>query len=423
MKIFDAMTWLNERGVRTGPYCLDRINFLLEELAKPHLEYASVLIGGTNGKGSVTAITERILSNCNEYIIGSFTSPHLKDLRERIKINLKNINDNTLIKAVEQLQEINKLMEKEASIGAPSFFECITALAFSAFREEEVDLAVVEVGLGGRFDSTNSCNPEVSVITNIGTDHQEFLGTGKLSIAREKLGIVRKKRPLITGEKDPEILKEFENVCAANQSPLIKVRIEDHLELVESSATGHQIKIKSIGEETFLPLPGAHQLENLAISLELINQLRKNGFDIPDQAILKGISEVKWPGRLQWIKGTPAVLLDGAHNAEGMESLISYLKTFSPQGPVNIIFGSLKDKPFDEMAERLSEFGTLRCFVPPPCGRALNREDFDFHLGNKGWEWHENFNSAFEKCRINAGTVIVTGSLYLISEALKCLEK
>jgi len=423
MKISEAIGWLTERSARTGPYCLDRINFLLEELEQPHLEYVSVLVGGTNGKGSVTAITEAILANCDDYITGSFTSPHLTDLRERIKIGRKNISDTTLINGVSRLWEIYRLMEKEASIGIPSFFECITAMAFFAFKEEELDLAIVEVGLGGRFDSTNSCNPEISVITNIGTDHQEFLGQGKLSIAKEKLGIVRKKRPLITGEKDPEILKEFEKACSKSQSPLIIARPENHFELVESRSDGHSVRIKNMSEDVFLPLPGNHQLDNLAIALELINQLKNNGFAISDEAILKGIGEVRWPGRLQWIDGTPKVLLDGAHNAEGMESLTSYLKAFPPPGPVNIIFGSLKDKPADEMADSLSKFGQRLCFVPPPCGRALNRDDFDSQLSNKGWEWFDDFKTAFEECRKNAGTVIVTGSLYLISEALKCLKK
>lgn len=423
MKINEAIGWLSERGVRTGPYCLDRINFLLEELEKPHLEYASVLIGGTNGKGSVTAITESVLSHCDEYITGSFTSPHLNDLRERIKIGRRNISDKTLISAVSKLQEVYRLMEKEASIGIPSFFECITATAFYAFQEEELDLAIVEVGLGGRFDSTNACNPEISVITNIGTDHQEFLGYGKLSIAKEKLGIIRKKRPLITGEKDPEILKEFEKACSKIHSPLIIARPENHFDLIESREDGHLVRIKNMAAEIFLPLPGNHQLDNLAIALELINQLRANGFEISDDAVLKGIGEVRWPGRLQWLDGSPRVLLDGAHNAEGMASLISYLKAFPPAEPLNIIFGSLKDKPVDEMAGDLSQFGQRHCFVPPPCGRALSQEDFDLQLKNKGWEWFEDFKAAYEECKKNAGTVIVTGSLYLISEALKCLKK
>ena len=170
MKIHEATRWILDRGVRTGPYGLDRINFLLEELDSPQNNCACVLIGGTNGKGSVTAITESIMLQCQDYMTGSFTSPHLVDIRERIKIQGRPMPDKLWTKGTEAIQEVGKIMEKEASIGPASFFETVTALAFWGFNESEIDLALVEVGLGGRFDSTNSCSPEISVITNIGTD-------------------------------------------------------------------------------------------------------------------------------------------------------------------------------------------------------------------------------------------------------------
>ncbi|HOI92897.1 MAG TPA: Mur ligase family protein, partial [Candidatus Rifleibacterium sp.] len=357
MKIHEATRWILDRGVRTGPYGLDRISFLLEELDSPQNNCACVLIGGTNGKGSVTAITESIMLQCQDYLTGSFTSPHLVDIRERIKIQGRPMPDKLWIKGTETIQEVYKIMEKEASIGPASFFEAVTALAFWGFNESEIDLALVEVGLGGRFDSTNACSPEISVITNIGTDHQEYLGTGKLAIAREKLGILRKNRPLITAEKAPEILAEFEAACKKSNSQLIIARPAGNFELVESNAEGHLIRLPESEEPVFMALPGEHQLDNLAIALELVKQLRKHGFDIPDEAISKGIAGARWPGRLQWIKGNPPLLLDGAHNAEGLASLVSYLRDFPPPAPLNIIFGALKDKPFVDMAEQLAQFG------------------------------------------------------------------
>ncbi|HAE40515.1 MAG TPA: hypothetical protein DCG57_18055, partial [Candidatus Riflebacteria bacterium] len=296
MKISDAVAWLLQRGVRTGPYGLDRINFILEELANPQLEYASVLIGGTNGKGSVTAVTESIMSCCPDYVTGSLTSPHLVDLRERIKLSGRLLPDKYWIEGVKKMQEVCKVLDKESSLGPASFFEAVAALSLWAFREAELDLAIIEVGLGGRLDATNATNPEISVITNIGTDHQEYLGTGKIAIAREKLGIVRKKRPLITGEKSPEVLVEFEKVCKTNNSPLIICQQQKNFDLLESRADGHLIKLANISEPVSLSLPGEHQLDNLAITLELINQLRKNGFEIPDEAIADGISNARWPG-------------------------------------------------------------------------------------------------------------------------------
>lgn len=423
MKIFEALNWILDRGVRTGPYGLDRISYLLEELGNPQLDYACVLIGGTNGKGSVTAITESIMAQCPDYQSGSVTSPHLVDMRERIKIQGMPLADRFWIKGVEQLQEVCKLMDKEASIGSASFFEAITALAFSAFKEAEIDLAILEVGLGGRFDATNASSPEISVITNIGTDHQEYLGTGKLAIAREKLGILRKNRPLITGEKSPEILEEFAAACKKLKCPLIIARPGQNFTLVESRPDGHLIKLPGEGEPVFMALPGEHQLDNLAIALEIIKQLRANGFDIPDEAVHQGIARARWAGRLQWIEGNPPILLDGAHNAEGLDTLVNYLTRFPPAGPLNIIFGALKDKPLDEMAEKLSHFGHKLCFVPPPCSRTISREDFSQSGASSKWQWFDTFAEALEFCRSDASTVLVTGSLYLISEALRQINK
>jgi len=423
MKINDATRWLLDRGTRTGPYSLDRIHFLLEELKSPHHNYACVLIGGTNGKGSVTAITESIMLQCPDYVTGSFTSPHLTDLRERIKIQGRPMPDNLWCKGTETIQEVNKIMEKEASIGPANFFETVTALAFWGFNEAEIDLAIVEVGLGGRFDSTNACSPEVSVITNIGTDHQEFLGTGKLAIAREKLGILRKNRPLVTGEKSPEILGEFAAACEKLNSPLVVARPDQYFEVIESRHDGHLIKLANTEEPLFMAMPGEHQLANLAIAIELVNQMRKNGFDIPDEAVQKGIASARWPGRLQWLPGNPPVLLDGAHNAEGLESLVTYLKNFPPKPPLNVIFGALKGKPLEEMAQKLSEFGHKLCFVPPPCSRTISRQEFESTPLPEKWQWFDSFAAAFAECRSDCGTVLATGSLYLISEAIKELDR
>ena len=423
MKISEAVSWLFQRGVRTGPYGLDRIKFVLDELANPHKDYACVLIGGTNGKGSVTAVTEAIMSCCPDYVTGSLTSPHLVDIRERVKISGQPLADKYWIEGVKKMQEVCKILDKEASLGPASFFETVAGLSLWAFRENDLDLAIIEVGLGGRFDATNATNPEISVITNIGTDHQEYLGTGKIAIAREKLGIVRKKRPLITGEKEPEVLVEFERVCKENQSPLIRCQQPDHFELLESHANGHLLRIPEFSEPIFLALPGEHQLENLAITLALIEQLRKNGFDIPATAVAEGISKARWPGRLQWLPGEPPILLDGAHNAEGIETLARYLEMFPPAGPLNIIFGALQDKPLTEMGARLARFGHNLCFVPPRCNRALTREEFAKTLEPHGWQWFDRLKEATEFCQKDAGTMLITGSLYLISDALRMFDK
>ncbi|MEW6709350.1 MAG: folylpolyglutamate synthase/dihydrofolate synthase family protein [Candidatus Riflebacteria bacterium] len=425
MNLHEAKTWILDRGSRKGRFGLEKIHYLLNELENPQHEFACVVIGGTNGKGSVTAIAESILISTDDYQIGSLTSPHLLDMDERIRIQGEKLADKYWISGVKELQGIIKVMDKEASIGSPGFFETITALAFNAFRETDRDIALLEVGLGGRFDSTNSCEPEISVITNIGTDHEEYLGKGKANIAREKLGIIRKKRPLLTTERDPEILEIFAKTCSQNQTELIQVKDFNYFELCESTPEGHKIKFKFHDEPVFMPLPGEHQLTNLALALEVIMKLRSHGFEIPDQAIIEGTGKVRWPGRLQWLPGEPPVLLDGAHNPEGLATLVRYLEAFPPAQPVNIIFGTLKDKPMLEMADKLAKFGVKLCFVPPESSRAFSKEDFNHAFENSPglWNWYSNFDEAFSACKETGKTIIVTGSLYLVSEALRKLKK
>lgn len=423
-KYLEAEKWILDRGTHKGPYSLDKIEYLLEELDSPQREYACILIGGTNGKGSVTAITESILLHCQDYQIGSYTSPHLLSLKERIKIQGKEVSEKLVINGVKELKEITKVMDKESSLGAPAFFEVMTALGFWAFRESDIDIALVEVGLGGRLDSTNACEPEISVITNIGTDHKQYLGDTKEKIAHEKLGIIRKNRPLITTEKDPAILDIFKKECEEKKAKLIAIEANYGFELIESTKEGHKIKLPFAEEAIFFPMPGAHQLENLSLVMAIIEQMRKNGFEISDEAIIEGIKNAHWPGRLQFIKGEPDILLDGAHNNEGLESLENYLKTFQSNEPLNIIFGALKDKPFADMAKRLEPFGHKFCFVPPTCPRCPSKEDFEKSEISQKWNWFDNFKTALEQCKTDKNhNILVCGSLYLISDALALLNK
>ncbi|MDD3001729.1 MAG: bifunctional folylpolyglutamate synthase/dihydrofolate synthase [Candidatus Riflebacteria bacterium] len=424
MKIFEAINWILNRGTRKGPYSLSKIKYLLDELDNPQNDYACILIGGTNGKGSVSAITNSILNECEDYQIGLFTSPHLLDLRERIKVNNKYISDSIWIEGVNKIKEICKIMDKEPSIGSPAFFEVITALAFWAYRECEIDLAILEVGLGGRFDSTNACSPEVSVITNIGTDHQEFLGIDKSDIAKEKLGITRKNRTLITSEKDPKILELFKEHIRSLNGKLICRNLNDGYQLLESRHNGHILTLPFSDESIFFKLPGSHQLENLSLSLELVEQLKINGFEIPNEAIKKGIENTEWTGRLQWVGEDSSILVDGAHNSEGIDALAKYLSDNPSICPINIIYGALKDKPAEYMALKLSKFGNLLFFVSPNSSRAYTEEEFNKSSMSQGWRWMPNIESAITECKAdNKHKTLVCGSLYLIADTLSYLKK
>lgn len=420
-KINETLAWILGRGTRKDRYGVENMRYILEELQYPDREYVSVAIGGTNGKGSVTAICESIMSLSKIYSIGSLTSPHLLDLRERIKINKEPLLDKYWIQAVKELKGIYRTMDKEESLGTPAFFETVAAIGLWSFRELFCDLVFLEVGLGGRLDATNACEPEISVLTNIGTDHQEYLGVGKIAIAREKLGIIRKNRPLITSEKEPEVIEEIEKSCKTSGVKLVKAYEHKYFDLVESNAQGHTILVNDSDEPVFMPLPGSHQLQNLQTALCLIDQLRKHGFEIVPDAIREGLAKVFWPGRLEWISQSPPVLLDSAHNAEGAEALIKYIKDYLSDTPVAIVFGALKDKPLAEMADGFAEISEELVYYAPASPRALSRENFRDYLGDcaSSWSWGENFEDMIDRLSQKNMTIIITGSIYLVSEAMK----
>lgn len=420
MDFTSAMEWLGKRNFLTRPFGLHRMEFLTERLDNPQHDVPCVVIGGTNGKGSVTALLESMVTAGNAYQTAATVSPHLVSLTERIRIQTDRLPESEWIRGVEALQDIVKLMEREPSIGAPSFFEVITALALWAFRETERDLAFVEVGLGGKFDAANIIHPEISVITNIGTDHQELLGPDRPSIAREKLGIIRPKVPLVTGESDSEILDLFGEACKEKKVPFHVVGKCRGFDLLESTPRGHRLMLHGRMAESFLPLPGAHQLANLSVALEVIDCLRKRGFDLPVDNICNGIESVRWPGRLQWIDGSPLVLLDGAHNEEGLNSLLAYLDEFPPPRPLHVVFGAVQKKPVSKMAGELAKRADSLAFVSPSTPRAITPEEFRSLVlpTDQRWKHHENINAAIAAGPAS-GTILVTGSLFLVADYLR----
>ncbi|HEY9070104.1 MAG TPA: folylpolyglutamate synthase/dihydrofolate synthase family protein [Candidatus Ozemobacteraceae bacterium] len=414
-----ALEWIGRRDFITGPFGLHRMEYLTDKLENPQHDVPCVVIGGTNGKGSVTAILESIVVAGGMYQAGSTVSPHLVDLTERIRIQGEPLAPPLWIRGVETLQEIVTTMDREPSIGAPSFFEVVTALALWAFRETERDLAFVEVGLGGRLDATNIIHPEVSVITNIGTDHQELLGPDRPSIAKEKLGIIRPKVPFVTGEQDPGILALFESAVAGKKIPLHRVTPGTGFRLLESTARGHRLLLEGVDREVFFPLPGAHQVTNLSIALEVVNCLRSRGFEIPPESVAEGIRIVRWPGRLEWHEGSPPVLLDGAHNEEGLESLLAYLDAFPPPRPLHLVFGALQKKPYSRMAAELARRADTLAYVSPPTPRAIPADEVSRILASDSrWKLHESLRAALE-AGSKAGSILVTGSLYLVAEYLR----
>jgi dihydrofolate synthase/folylpolyglutamate synthase len=356
-------------------WSLDHIRALLHELGDPHRAFRSVLIAGTNGKGSTAATLASIL-NAAGLKTGLYTSPHLLRVNERICLStgtppeLTEISDDDFARLFTRVEDgANQLVATGELPHAPSFFELLTAIAFCFYAEQQIDIAVLEVGLGGRLDATNVVEPLVSVITDIGLDHIEFLGNTLGSIATEKAGILRQNGVLVTLSQHPEangaigevaVKLNVRGVDAARCLPprAAAATFENAINLDAPSSWRNQYTLSIDGNLIHVdsPLAGQHQQRNVALAIAAALELRANhGLDIPNEAIEKGIRDTQWPGRLEWIQarsGAP-ILLDVAHNPAGAWSLRAALAQLREDRPRTLIFSCLADKPIRELVQIL----------------------------------------------------------------------
>ena len=362
------------KGASPRKFTLDSIRVLLGELGDPQKRFASVLIAGTNGKGS-TAATLAAIASAADLRVGLYTSPHLLRVNERMRVSigaglLQDIGDEDFARLFTQADDAaTKLVEQGGLPNYPSFFELLTAVGFCYFAERGVELAVVEVGLGGRLDATNVVEPLVSVITDIGMDHMDFLGNTLSAIAGEKAGILRENGVLVTLSQHPEanaaigeaaVAKNVRGVDAARCLPPTRQGSGPRAQgsegdllprnRYELSIDGGVIRVDS-------PLAGQHQQRNLALAIAAAIELRTNhGFAISNEAIEAGIRATSWPGRLEWIAlktGHAPLLLDVAHNPAGAWALRAALSQLPEELPRTLIFSCLADKAIDEMAQVL----------------------------------------------------------------------
>lgn len=356
-------------------WTLDHIRTLLGALGNPQRAFPSVLIAGTNGKGSTAATLASILSAAGVRA-GLYTSPHLLRPNERIRVSsgeppqLSEIADEDFARLFTRVDECAAELVAAGELPhSPSFFELLTAIAFCFFAEQNVDIAVLEVGLGGRLDATNVVEPLISIITDIGLDHMEFLGNTISSIAREKAGILRRDGVLVTLSQHPEanaVIGEVAvelNVRGVDASRCLPPRSgalpPGASELIPANAWRNQYTLSIDGRMIRVdsPLAGHHQQRNLALAIAAALELRANhGFDIPDEAIEEGIRQTQWPGRLEWIAsrtGSAPILLDVAHNPAGAWALRAALAELPENRPRTLIFSCLADKPIRELVQIL----------------------------------------------------------------------
>ena len=345
----DPVRWLfslEHLGMKFG---LENITALLQELGNPHRAFASVHVGGTNGKGSVTALVETALRSAG-FRAARYTSPHLERIEERFVIDGRQVETERLATGAERVQRATaRLLERGTFAGLPTFFEATTAVALELFRMHRVEIAVVEVGLGGRLDSTNVLEPLVCAITTIAFDHQALLGDTLAAIAAEKAGIIKPQVPVVIGRLPIEAESVIADTARRHRAPL--VRAHSH----------------TYGIERMTPkLRGAHQRDNAVVALAVLDLLRERGFAVGADHARRAVESVDWPGRLEHRQAEGCdVLLDAAHNPAGARALAEYLRDLNWRD-TTLVFGVMADKDIRGMLEALvPEVQRIVCTTPP----------------------------------------------------------
>lgn len=404
---------LAEAGIKAG---LDHTRALARELGDPQRAFPSVLVAGTNGKGSVCATLASIL-RVSSLRVGLYTSPHLVDVRERALVDGRKMGRESFAAL---LTEVRRRAEEAADGGVvegmPTHFEALTLLAFLHFARSAVDLAVVEVGLGGRLDCTNIVEPSLSLITSVARDHEEWLGRGLRNIAREKAGILRPGVPALTSATRPEVLEVLMR-RAREMGARLGTPGEVRVERGEGSWS-LSCPEGSLGELPLPSLPGEHQVENAALACRAALALRSKGWRISDRAVKEGLRATRWPGRLQKVRENPGTYLDGAHNIEGCEALRRFAEGL-PR-PRVLVFAAMRDKPLEEMGSVLFSAFDAVVATQVPMDRCAPAEGIPIGHG-PGRFVEPIFERAVQRASDLAGpggSVVVAGSLYFVGRLM-----
>ncbi|MBI3087836.1 MAG: bifunctional folylpolyglutamate synthase/dihydrofolate synthase [Candidatus Omnitrophica bacterium] len=414
---------------------LERMRRLCGRLGDPQQRFRSILVAGTNGKGSICAMLDAILRAAG-FRVGLYTSPHLTDPRERIRVSEGGtggeagwISQEAFAAVIGRLQPAIESGRSDPD-GPLTYFETLTAAAWLHFAQQGVHLAVLEVGLGGRCDATNVAEPAVSVIGPIGFDHADVLGPDLLSIAREKAAIMRPGRPVVSAQQPPEVAALLRELAAQHESPLIEygqavsadVITHDPLGGVCVSVQGTRSRYEALQ----IPLLGRHQAQNAALAIAAVEWLSREGS--PFAAIRAGLGQVSWPGRLELVWDSPLVLLDGAHNPPAARALRETLDEFWPDRPVSLLLGMSRDKAVREVGEILAGRAETIVCTQSAHPRACNPKRLAAQL--KGLpSTVVAIPDAVDACTYLLNTadparlIVVTGSLFLVGQLRAALKR
>ncbi|MEH7300180.1 bifunctional folylpolyglutamate synthase/dihydrofolate synthase [Neobacillus drentensis] len=418
----EALDWIHARlrlGIKPG---LKRMEWMMDKLGSPEKKIQTIHVGGTNGKGSTVTYLRNILQAAG-YKVGTFTSPYIEQFNERISVNGKPITDEELLHLANVIRPLADELE-ETELGGPTEFEVITAMSFYYFAEMgKVDVVVYEVGLGGRFDSTNILHPLASIITNIGLDHTNILGNSYEEIAFEKAGIIKEHTPIFTAVKHPGALNVIENQAKKMKAPIYRLNQEFSISEHQSLTKGEKFTLTTPSQafkDFEISMIGQHQTENAVLAVCAAQYLNQEGsFPISDQAIREGLKKAYWPGRFEILSEKPLVIIDGAHNEEGITALVKELSTRYKEQHIHIVFAALKDKKLDEMIAKLDKVANQISFVSFDFPRAAAAEELlkisqsTNKVAVTNWESY-----LLEEIQAldSSSMLVITGSLYFISE-------
>lgn len=429
MNYNEAMDYIKGTAKFGSNLGLQRTERILNILGNPHLKLKAVHIGGTNGKGSTTAMITQSLMEAG-YRVGMYTSPYLEEFEERIQIQGENIPKDKLASVVSKVSEAVCRVINEG-YDHPTEFEIITCAMFLYFYEEGVDIAIIEVGLGGRLDSTNVISPILSIITSISMDHMQVLGDTIAKIAYEKAGIIKNHVPLILYPQSEEALRVIEDTISSKECSLIKVEENCSVHFCGVEESEYQrIKIDSRSDKynIKLHLLGSHQLLNCATAVTALETLNTLGFKVTREHIIAAMEKVVWKGRLEVMKKKPLVVIDGAHNIDGIKKLKESVGTYFHYKNMVLILGILADKEVHSMVKELVPLADKVITVTPHSDRAQLSKELEKVVSEhtSQCESIENYEEAYNRALSLAGDdtlILISGSLYMIGDMRKIITR
>jgi len=406
---------LQKFGIKFG---LSKTSNLLAALGNPHLNLRAVHIAGTNGKGSVAAFLSSIMTRAG-LRVGLYTSPHLVRFTERFQINGREIRPE---RAAELMGRVRGVMSEQEP---PTFFEAVTAMALDYFAREEVDLAILETGMGGRLDATNVVAPLLSVITNISMEHREFLGSTLLDMAFEKAGIIKPRTPMLTGATQAKVLKHFQERCRELEAPYFRLG-KDFTYRTSSGGlhfTGRNMRLANLQ----IGLPGRHQGRNAALALAATEILQPHLPALPDEILRQGLKQAVWPGRMHLISENPRIILDGAHNPAAIRALARSLPRDIAYNRLILVLGIMADKDARHILGNILPIADRAIFTRPVYERAMDPQVLCGHAS--AWDLPKQVEPTLEQALEAARNmargddlIVVCGSLFTVGEALTILD-